>query len=93
MQDERCSQCGLPRWICHNEDGDVSFKVIEDTCFAKRELEIVDENKSKKNKKYKPPKGTVARPEPFTFSGRALDGVFRDAYYEAEYEKRNPDND
>lgn len=78
---ERCAQCGLPRWMCHDASGDVGFKLVKDTCFATKEIETVAEKKEA-NKKYKAPKGVRIRPEPFRYSKRPLDMDFREAYYE-----------
>lgn len=82
MTNERCSQCGYPRWICHNDDGDIGFAIDEDTCFAKRETERVDAEKSKGKKDYKPPLGTVAQPRALRYSGGPLGIETREAYYE-----------
>lgn len=82
MQSERCQQCGLPKWICHNEDSDIYFKTVDDTCFATRELESIDESK-RKNKKYSPPKGVRVRPEPHTFSKKPFDPEMREKYYDS----------
>ena len=54
LQDETCSQCGNPIWICHNEFADgVGFKVREIKCFAKAELEKHQERQQKKDTKKK----------------------------------------
>lgn len=89
---ERCPQCGLPRWVCHNEDGDIGFRVVKDICYAKREIETVDES-DQKQKKYKAPKGVMARPEPFRYSGEPIDGDVREAYYRREFERKVPDSE
>jgi hypothetical protein len=88
---ERCGQCGLPRWICHNEDPDMGFKAIQDTCFAMKEIEILDERKSS-NKDYKAPKGTKTRPEPYLYGGGEISGEHREAYYKVEWAKKNPES-
>lgn len=92
VQNERCAQCGGPKWICHNEDGDIGFKVVEDICFATKEIETQDEKKQNRNSNYKPPKGVRVRPEAFRYSGRPIDGDMREAYYEALSAKMNPES-
>lgn len=87
---ERCPQCGLPRWLCHNEDGDIGMKIVKDTCFGIKELETVEEKKSNK-KGYKAPKGEKSRPEPWSYSGKPFDGTTREAFYKNEWEKLHPD--
>lgn len=82
---ERCGQCGLPRWMCHNEDGDIGFKLVKDVCFATKEVET-DEAKNSKKTNYKSPKGTRIRPEPFLYSGGVLDMDVREGYYKAKSE-------
>jgi len=77
---ERCGQCGLPRWMCHNDDGDIGFKLVKDVCYATKEVETDAEKKSKKPK-YKAPKGERIRPEPFRYSKRMLDMDYREDYY------------
>jgi hypothetical protein len=54
LQDETCSQCGNPIWICRNEDAtNVGFKIKTTVCFAKAELERHNEMKEKKKSKKK----------------------------------------
>jgi len=90
-RNETCQHCNMPMWICRNEDADIGFKVVEDTCFALREVEIEDEKNSNKNK-YKAPKGTKARPEAVSYSKSELfTAEVREAYYKAEWEKSHPE--
>jgi hypothetical protein len=77
---ELCSQCGLPRWICHNEDSDVRIELTDDTCFVQREIDSQKEQMQKND--VKPEHGTVWRPEVSTWSGASLDFRVREAYYE-----------
>lgn len=88
---ERCGQCGLPRWICHNDDEDIQFKPVEETCFAKKELQQKDEN-DQKAPGYVAEKGVTLRPEPFTYSKTPFDGVMREAYYRGLHERANPES-
>lgn len=54
LQDETCSQCGNPIWICQNEFSDnVGFKIKTIKCFAKAELEKHQERQQKKDTKKK----------------------------------------
>jgi hypothetical protein len=87
LQTERCSQCGLPVWICHSEDSDIEFDLVEETCFATRERETVHEADSK-GAGYEEPKGTVAHPVPFTRSKKPMEYAMRDEYYVWRAEKR-----
>lgn len=89
VEREKCSQCGLPRWMCHNDDGDIGFHLVEDICYATKTVETDAEKKSK-NKKYKAPKGTRIRPEPFRYSKRPIDMNLRDAYYQRQSEATTP---
>jgi len=36
LESERCAQCGMYVWMCHSEDQDMQFEVIEDSCEATR---------------------------------------------------------
>ena len=87
LEAERCSQCGQLKWICHNDDSDVGFKIHEDVCYAMREIEETDRENSK-SKNYVKPAGAVAVPEPFRYSKKPFDWEFREAFYTAEYEKK-----
>lgn len=81
LEDERCGQCGLPVWICKNEDSDIRIELEDDTCFVKREIDAVNELNSK-NEGYKTPHGTVSRPKVGTWSKKPLDFRVREAYYQ-----------
>ena len=89
--DERCPQCGYPKWMCHDESGDIGFKPVLDTCFAVREVESHEaDTMGKMSDKKK--RGVKVRPEVFTYSGKPLDGDMREAYYRAEWLKANPED-
>jgi hypothetical protein len=52
LQDETCSMCGNPIWVCRNEyASNVGFKVKSAKCFAKAELDKHQERESKKKSK------------------------------------------
>lgn len=75
LEDERCGQCGLPRWICHNEDPKLQVRVLEDYCFVRAEIEQRDEDTKEK------PKGTVLYPEMYHRDNLPLHKL-RESYYE-----------
>ena len=85
---ERCGQCGLPRYVCHNETNEIQFKTVEDTCNAKAAVDIKQKSLSSK-KDYEPTPGTTLVPEPFIGAGGTGKTLFD--YYEPhmkrEYEK------
>ena len=72
LQDETCSMCGSPIWICRNEyASNVGFKIKSAKCFAKAELDKHqerEEKKNKKNKKY----GQQDYIVPYTYDGAEL---------------------
>lgn len=87
LEDERCGQCGLPTWICHNDMDDpethgaiIEIALEDDTCFVKREIDAENEQNSK-NDSYKAPHGTVSRPKVSHALGKPLDFRVREAYY------------
>lgn len=86
LQDERCGQCGLPRYICHNDDPRIRVRVEEDSCAIKGAVES-RERMNSKNKNYVAPVGTQLQPEPYTSDGSDLVS-FREPYYRAEAERR-----
>jgi hypothetical protein len=77
LEDERCSQCGLPRYICHSDDRRIQFWVDSDTCNAKYEVDKRMESVKE------PPKGTVLVPHPFMTDDSDFVEL-RGPYYEAE---------
>lgn len=82
MEQERCGQCGLPRWMCHDETGGVQFSIEEDECVAKREIDKRHEDDSKKDKKTH---GISYYPSPFFVDGATWIDA-RDAYYTRQAE-------
>lgn len=36
LENERCPQCGMYVWMCHNLDRDMQFEIEEDLCEATR---------------------------------------------------------
>jgi hypothetical protein len=54
LEDETCSECGNPIWVCRNEDASsIGFKVKTSTCFAKAELDRWQEREEKNKGKRK----------------------------------------
>jgi hypothetical protein len=86
LEGERCPQCGMYRWICANEDGDIRFRLEHDYCGA-RALVDRENDQNSRRQNYKQPHGETLRPEPYTASGADLSD-FREPYYHAEFERR-----
>ena len=85
LQDEKCGQCGMPVYICHNESQDVEFNFRSDVCSATAKVEKGKERlEQKKNYKSKP--GEQHYAEWFSPTNKPQWEI-RDSYYEAE-EKR-----
>lgn len=54
LEEETCSECGNPVWVCRNEDANwIGFKVKTAKCFAKAELDKWVEAREKKESKSK----------------------------------------
>jgi hypothetical protein len=52
LEDETCSECGNPVWVCRNDAANnVGFKIKTTRCFAKGELEKWREKQDKKKAK------------------------------------------
>lgn len=74
LQDETCSQCGNPIWICRSEDPNVQFKIRNSVCFADREFEKwkkrqQDTAKRLKKDNWEPDPGEEWYPVPYTVDG------------------------
>ncbi|MFT4258047.1 hypothetical protein [Microbacterium sp.] len=76
VKDERCSQCGVPRWLCRNSDPRIQVRVKVDECYAKQEIDKFEERRRKDDDK-----SGIAYPEFYTTDGTPLH-EFRRAYYE-----------
>ena len=83
IQDETCSQCGFPLWLCQNEDLQLMARAKEVECMGKATLddatEAWHENKSNKDKR-----APALRVEFYSRDGRPLH-AFRKPYYEARH--------
>lgn len=86
LESERCGQCGLPRYICHNDSNEIQFSLAEDTCHAKAKIDERNRADSKRTN-FEPPAGTVLVPEPRSTEGKELID-YRQPYYEAEAARR-----
>lgn len=87
LESERC-HCGLPVYICHSDDPHVRFRVEEDICEATKVTDAYEERQQKAGgDSYKRPHGSTLRPVPYTTDGSDLTR-YRDAFYQADYEKR-----
>ncbi len=49
MDQEICSICHNPIWLCHSTDNRIEFKVTTRTCYAKAELEDAEKKDIGKN--------------------------------------------
>ena len=51
LEDEKCSQCGNPVWLCRSNSNKFTFKVKKETCYATKALEnYKDSNKPAKER-------------------------------------------
>ena len=55
LEDETCSDCGNPIWVCRNDNAaNVGFKIKQTVCYAKAELDKWREQQEKRKVKAKP---------------------------------------
>ena len=88
LESERCNQCGIPRYICHNDDPNVEFEMVEDSCVATaRKDQFEESERLAGGDNYKIPAGTTVRPNAFLVDGGDPASV-RDSFYQKEWEKR-----
>ena len=59
LENERCSQCGLPRYICGNDSRDIDFRIEKQVCYATIAREKYEKAEEKKRGKAK---GSRMRP-------------------------------
>lgn len=79
LMDERCTQCGYPRYICDNESNDIQAALVEEHCSFQAKIDARNDSNSK-SKNYKKPFGVIMRPEGYSVSGVDLSS-YRDDYY------------
>jgi hypothetical protein len=80
LEQETCSECGNPIWVCRNDAAhNVGFKIKVTTCYAKSEMDKWQERQQKNDKKSGP--GEL----PYTIAYTYDDGPMpsRRSYYEA----------
>ena len=85
LEDERCSECGNPVWLCRSDDPDITFKIEKSVCFAKRSFEEATADLSgfktaKERSEAKRKFGLIQYPVANTESGEPL--PTRRAFYE-----------
>ena len=84
LEDETCSECGSPIWVCRNEEAqNVGFKVKMTRCFAKAELEKWQEKQQKKKTKILP--GEIPYAVSFTYDDGPMPS--RSSYYQGLSDK------
>jgi hypothetical protein len=86
LEEDRCGQCGLPRYICHSTSEDIQFRILEDNCAATQKVDQIKAQRAKSSKKKDgadPDSGVALIPYPYTESGVPLSS-HRIPYYEAE---------
>ena len=49
MDNEICTICNNPVWLCHSTDNRIDFKVKTRTCYAKAEIEDFESSEKGKN--------------------------------------------
>jgi hypothetical protein len=87
LEDERCPQCGYPRYICNNESNELVITLGQDHCAIKARIDRKNDQDSSREG-YKAPFGVVVHPEVYsTVTGAELAG-YREPYYRAEVAKR-----
>lgn len=81
VEEERCSQCGLPRYLCHSDDPRLQVRIKEDSCYAKQEVDKYEEGRKEGSK------SGSAYPEFYTTDGTPLTD-FRALYYKQLSDER-----
>lgn len=86
MDQEICSICKNPIWLCHSTDNRIEFKVTTRTCYAKADLDEAE--KSEKGKNLSPGEYLIAKP----IGVDNLDGTFDKLPNRREAYERMPDD-
>lgn len=76
VEDERCSQCGLPRWLCHNSDPRLQVRMKQDFCYAASEAKEAEKRRKDDDE------GGSFYPEFYVVQGDTPLIDFRKSYYE-----------
>jgi hypothetical protein len=84
LENETCTECGNPIWVCRNDSAaNVGFKVKITKCYAKAELDKWREQQDKKKAKPKP--GELPYIVAFTYDDGPM--PTRNSYYESLSDK------
>lgn len=92
LDGERCSQCGLPKYICQSDNPDLEYRMEKEVCNATKAKEKYEDTEEKKRAKRKgkeaekPPAGEAVYPVPYMLSGADL-GSLREPFWE-EFNKK-----
>jgi hypothetical protein len=79
LEQETCSECGNPIWVCRNDNAhNVGFKIKVTTCYAKAEMDKWRERQEKSNKKDVP--GELPYIVAYTYDDSPMPS--RKSYYE-----------
>ena len=88
---ELCQQCGLPKYICRNDDNRIQFKLGRDECASTAVAERASYAHSQK-KDSKPMFGTRLFGEPYLTEDAVEEGLefsdFRRPYYREQAKKQ-----
>ena len=85
LEQETCSECGNPIWICRNDNAhNVGFKIKVTTCYAKAELDKWQERQDKSNKKLGP--GEIPYIVSYTYDDSDMPS--RNSYYQGLQEDK-----
>jgi hypothetical protein len=78
LEDETCSECGNPIWVCRNSNANnLGFKIKTTKCYAKAELEKWNEKQDKRKSKLG--HGEMPYIVPFTYDDGPMPS--RGSYY------------
>lgn len=77
LEDETCSDCGIPVWLGHSDDKDIQFEVKSRVCYSCAEIEKDQEEKPGRKSKRKPTKGE----KKFLQQTGSSNNQSRDRYY------------
>jgi hypothetical protein len=84
LEDETCSECGNPIWVCRNSNAsNLGFKIKTTKCFAKAELDKWNEKQQKKKAKLGP--GEMPYIVPYTYDEGLM--PTRHSYYQGLSDK------
>lgn len=86
---ELCSQCGLPKYICHTDDNRIQFKPTQDHCAS---TAVAEKAQAEMQKKDRPSYGVRVFGEPYIVDTPEAEGMefsdFRRPYLLEEAKRR-----